>query len=273
MPVSDGRELDAVDDLLGQRGRPQRRTGILVVHNAVRDADRLRQGAVIGAEHRVVSPLPAAHAAIADRVAEGHQHLIVPGIAVVPHDSEVGASDREPLDGVVGALSVRSPSRRATFPAAGRAQGGAGGWRRWRRGLSDGRCVRNRRRSGRRRHSRLLLHPSRLRHERVQDRPRQPAQVGQRRAVVGLAGPVADRRAADARQLRSRRGVRRRGRLGLRSSSCTRLRGSGRCDDDPEDEPDSGRRRHRYRCDSSKRRHVTPFKGQYVAVDVPLWLM
>ena len=72
------------------------------------------------------------HTAIAVGVAEGHQHLAA---AVVPHDAEVGAGDGEPVDGVVRALAVRSPSRRATCRAARRR---GRGWRDWgsRSGLS-----------------------------------------------------------------------------------------------------------------------------------------
>ena len=49
-------------------------------------------------------------AAVAVGVAEGHQHLVVGGIAVVPHDPEVGSGDGETLDGVVWAVGSGHPA-------------------------------------------------------------------------------------------------------------------------------------------------------------------
>lgn len=48
------------------------------------------QVAVLAAEQRVVSPLMAIDSAVAECVAEDHEHLTVGGIAVIPRNSEVG---------------------------------------------------------------------------------------------------------------------------------------------------------------------------------------
>ena len=101
---------------------------------AVGHADRLGQRAVLAAEQRVVPPLLAADAAIAVRVAEGHQHLR-PRIAVVPHDPEVGPGDGELLTVSFG-LSGPVTQPISYVPGAG----GAG--RRWERRPEQARAER-----------------------------------------------------------------------------------------------------------------------------------
>lgn len=59
--------------------------------------DSLGQIAIVAAEQGVVAPLLAVHLAVAEGVTEGHQHLAVDGIAVVPGNPEVGAGDAETL--------------------------------------------------------------------------------------------------------------------------------------------------------------------------------
>ena len=91
---------------------------------------------VLAAEQRVVSPLVAVDAAVAECVAEGHQHLVVGGIAVVPHDPEVGPGDGERLRVLLGPSGPvtqstsdvgEPPTGRAPSPGGG--GGGAGaGW-------------------------------------------------------------------------------------------------------------------------------------------------
>ena len=114
------RPLRAVDDLLGHPRRPHRCAGIPVVDSPVGHGHGLRQRAVLAAEQHVVSPLLTADTAVAVGVAECHQHLAVRGIAVVPHDPEVGTGDGEPVDGLVRAV-------RSGHPADERGPG----WRRW----------------------------------------------------------------------------------------------------------------------------------------------
>ena len=79
MPVSDRAKLDAVDDLFDSaqptRGEPEYllfTTPFGMATVSVSERSEVRN-------MRVVPPLPAAHAAIADCVAEGHQHLVVRG--------------------------------------------------------------------------------------------------------------------------------------------------------------------------------------------------
>ena len=181
---------------------------------------------------RVVPPLPAADTAVADRIAEGHQHLIVAGIAVVPHDPEVGPGDGETFDGLVRALRPGHPAdERCPRRRAGRWRGSRRrcGYRLSIAGASGARRRRNRWR----RHACLLLNPRGLRRKSVEDRPRQPTEVGQRRALICVAWLVAYRRAVEAGQFRSHAGVRSRGRLGLRGRTCARLGGRRGRDADP----------------------------------------
>src|SRR5262249_16683503 len=60
-------------------------------------------------EHRVVTPLLAVHLAVAEGVAEGHQHLAIAGIAVIPGNSEVGSGDTEAFQGLIGAVRSGHP--------------------------------------------------------------------------------------------------------------------------------------------------------------------
>src|ERR1035441_7817117 len=59
---------------------------------------------VLAAEKRVIPPLLAMDAAIAEGVAEGHQDLAVPGITVVPGNPEVCPGDAETFECSVGAV-------------------------------------------------------------------------------------------------------------------------------------------------------------------------
>lgn len=67
------------------------------------------QVAVLAAEQRVVSPLMAIDSAVAECVAEDHEHLTVGGIAVIPRNSEVGPGDAEAFQGLVGAVRSGHP--------------------------------------------------------------------------------------------------------------------------------------------------------------------
>src|SRR5260370_42505858 len=93
--------------------------------------DSLGQVTVVTAEQDVVSPLLALDGAIAEGVTEGHEDLMVAGIAVVPKDPEVGPGDAETFEGVVGAVRSGHPvDERRRSPADRR-----GRWLRRRRRL------------------------------------------------------------------------------------------------------------------------------------------
>jgi len=92
-------------------------------------------------------------------------------------------------------------------------------------------------------------------------RRRDLAQARQRCTVVGAVWTLTDRSAVEPRQQRGFLGVVGRGRLCRRGGAGARFGGGRRCDTEGGDQPDRGRRRHRERCDTWTRRHVTPFRG------------
>lgn len=91
------------------------------------------QVAVLAAEQRVVSPLMAIDSAVAECVAEDHEHLTVGGIAVIPRNSEVGPGDAEAFQGLVGAVGPVTHSARdvvapaSVAPGSGAAAGAGSG--------------------------------------------------------------------------------------------------------------------------------------------------
>ena len=88
------RNAESRNDLLGMIGAVQRRTV---------DLHPVGNGGVVAAEQYVAAPVVTRGVAVAHRVAECHQHVVIrPRKTVVPHDSEVGTRHVEPLDGVVG---------------------------------------------------------------------------------------------------------------------------------------------------------------------------
>lgn len=254
---------DAVDDLLGDALPPHRRTRIPVGRHAVGHGDGPGQRTVLAAEQGVVPPLLAGDAAVTVGVTEGHQHLAVHRISVVPHDSEIGPGDREPLDRLVGAVRAGHPAddRRAGRRARGRLGRRSGG-RLWRRGgRSRLGCVRDRLGAtgvGRRDDRCPLPDLPGVRDQGLEDGQWQLSEPRQRSLVVGPHGLVTD-------------GPVERGELGrigdLESLMCQGLRGRGRAftgfgrcrgrHADGDDEPDCGRRGHR-RSTPRTSRHVTP---------------
>src|SRR3954468_6641863 len=64
---------------------------------------------VAAAEQHVVPPLVALDGAVAERVAECHQDLMVGGIPVVPEDPEVGPRNTEAFESLIRAVGPGHP--------------------------------------------------------------------------------------------------------------------------------------------------------------------